>query len=439
MRAFSLVGMMFFALSGSFLCAAQAEPSSSLMLMGTNCWWHDPGDRAWDMCAKAHVAMVRIGGGAYDRKMPDDQTLASYVRRIQVMGAEPLIQVSSRDTPERAAEILRMFNKDLITGKKVRYWSIGNEPWLRFGRPGQDKLPGLVEAYFKPIAAAMKLADPSILIAGPDECDYLGRTYEALFGGKNDISGKVPGKDYHYCDIVTWHRYPGDDNEPGLGEIEDVRQRMARCQKLVLRVNEQSGRSGPKALRWGITEFNATDGKRVHTFDAGQLFGGVLGYAHLYGASCALSWSIYESGGNRGKTDFSLFDGKELNPRPSYWHLAMWGSDFTGESVPVISNRKSAIGFASRNKDRLSVMLLNTGTGEPIRYAMAFSGSGSSAGADFVVDIGKAGAYQGVLGPQSTQVLIFSGGKVIRKQYTAGDFTSASPPDEKVEAASFRP
>lgn len=439
MRTSTIACAMLCALISAPLSAAQSEWSSSLMSMGTNCWWHDPGDRAWDMCAKANVAMVRIGGAAYDRKMPDNQTLASYVRRIQGIGAEPLIQVSCRDAPERMADIVRVFNKELITGRKVRYWSIGNEPLLRFDRPGQDKLPGLVEAYFKPIAAAMKQVDPTILIAGPDECDYLDRTYEALFGGKHDISGKVPGKDYHYCDIVTWHRYPGDDGEPGLGEIEDVRRRMVRCQKLVDRVNAQSGRSGSKALRWGITEFNATDGKRVHTFDAGQLFGGVLGYARLHGAHCALSWSIYESGGNRGRTDFSLFDGKGLVPRPAYWHLAMWGGDFSGETVPVVSGRKPAIGFASRKQGQLSVMLLNTGIGDPIRYSMVFAGGASGASADFLVDIGKPGGYQGVLGPRSTQVLIFSNGKVVRKQYTADDFADGSPPDEKVEATSFRP
>lgn len=54
----------------------------------------------------------------------------------------------------------------------------------------------------------MKEVDPAIKIHGMDAAYYIHSAYESLFGGEHDITGSVPGKNYYYCDGLSWHRYP---------------------------------------------------------------------------------------------------------------------------------------------------------------------------------------------------------------------------------------
>jgi hypothetical protein len=183
-----------------FSVTAKAQPISP-QLVGTNVWYINPDKQVWDLVRDCGVKTIRIGGHAYDKKLPSNETLLDWVRKIQAMGAEPVLQVSQYQPAEAAAALVKLFNIEKHVGiSPIKYWNIGNEPWLQDGRPEQSKMAALVEAYFKPIAAAMKEVDPSIKIYGPNECDYMAY-YDDLFGGKNDITGKVPGKDYYYCGV----------------------------------------------------------------------------------------------------------------------------------------------------------------------------------------------------------------------------------------------
>ena len=120
------------------------------------------------------VKTIRIGGHAYDKNMPSNETLLDWVRKIQAMGAEPVLQVSKYQPAEVAAGLVRLFNVEKHEGiKPIKYWNIGNEPWLQANRPAQSTMGALVETYFKPIAAAMKAVDSTIMIYGPNECDYM--------------------------------------------------------------------------------------------------------------------------------------------------------------------------------------------------------------------------------------------------------------------------
>ena len=148
--------IFFFILSFTAIIQNNAQPISP-NLVGTNVWYINPGELVWDLTEECGVKTIRIGGHAYDKKMPSNETLIEWVKNIQAMGAEPVIQVSKYQPAEVAAGLVRLFNVEKHDGiTPVKYWNIGNEPWLQADRPAQSTMGEMVETYFKPISAAMK-------------------------------------------------------------------------------------------------------------------------------------------------------------------------------------------------------------------------------------------------------------------------------------------
>ena len=231
----------------------------------------------WNLTRECSVKTIRIGGHAYDKNLPSEEILLEWVRKIQAIGAEPILQVSQYQSADAAAGLVRFLNMEKHEGvAPVKYWNIGNEPWLQAGRPPLSTMGDFVEGYFKPIAAAMKAVDPAIKIYGPDFCDYFDEPFNDLFGGKNDISGKVPGKDYYYCDGLSWHRYPQGDGDPAVEGASDFLERIVKSKAKTDEVNALHRRTGNDALIWGIGEYNSRGGPEVHTWGNGQMFGAVL-------------------------------------------------------------------------------------------------------------------------------------------------------------------
>ena len=106
-------------------------PAISPYQVGANVW-HQPSDEVWRVTSEAGIQIVRIGGGAYDRSMPSNDQLMQWCRQIRSMDAEPMMQISRYLSAEQAADIVRHFNID--EEMNIKFWNIGNEPWLREGR-----------------------------------------------------------------------------------------------------------------------------------------------------------------------------------------------------------------------------------------------------------------------------------------------------------------
>jgi hypothetical protein len=156
------------------------------------------------------LRLLRFPGGAYGdehnlRPLQIDQflTLASRI------DAEPLISVRLiGSTPEQAVALLRYTNLEQNYG--VRYWSIGNEPSLyitAYNAPDWDT--DYYNARWREFALALKEADPTILLFGPDTHQFTadlasnpqdpaGRDWLASF---LEANGDL-------VDVVTIHRYP---------------------------------------------------------------------------------------------------------------------------------------------------------------------------------------------------------------------------------------
>jgi hypothetical protein len=411
-----------------FIPNANAQKISS-NLVGTNVWYSQLDQKVWDLTKDCGVKIIRIGGHAYDKKMPSNETLLDWVKKIQAMGAEPVLQVSKYEPAEVAAGLVKLFNVDKHEGiKPIRYWNIGNEPWLQADRPAQSAMGALVETYFKPISAAMKSVDSTILIYGPNECDFM-EYYSDLFGGKNDIAGKIPGHSYYYCDGLTWHRYPQGNGDPAAEGANDMLVRIAKAKAKVDQINIQHQRTGKDALQWGIGEYNSKGGAEVHTWGNGQMFGAVLGGCMEYGANFATSWSMFEHGGDRKGSDFSLIDGTNMTPRASYWHMQFVAKYFTGTYLKGISQDTNFMVYGAQDGDRISVMIMNRGFGGPKEYSLYTKEPKKKGSGLNLVILGKRkGIYNDLIQPRTTQVLIFKGNSLTKINYTSDDFDNGRPP-----------
>jgi hypothetical protein len=361
--------------------------------------------------------------------MPSNETLLEWVKKIQAMGAEPVLQMSKYESAEAAAALVKLFNVEKHEGiAPIKYWNIGNEPWLQADRPAQSAMGALVETYFKPISAAMKSVDSTILVFGPNECDLM-EYYNDLFGGKNDIARKVPGHSYYYCDGLTWHRYPQGNGDPATEGAHDMLVRIAKAKAMVDQINKQHQRTGKDALQWGIGEYNSKGGTEVHTWGNGQLFGAVLGGCMEYGATFATSWSMFEHGGDRKGSDFSYIDGTNLTPRASYWHMQLVAKYFTGTYLKGISQDTNFMVYGAQDGDRISVMIMNRGFGESKEYSLYTKvPKKKGSGLNLIVQGKRKGIYKDVIQPRATQVLIFKGNSLTKINYTSDDFDNGRPP-----------
>jgi hypothetical protein len=398
-------------------------------LVGTNVWYSELSDSVWNLTKECGVKTIRIGGHAYDKHLPSNEILLDWVRRIQAMGAEPVLQVSKYEPAEKAAALVKFFNIDKHEGvNPIKYWNIGNEPWLQANKPAQSEMGALVEKYFKPIAIAMKSVDSTILIYGPNECDYM-EYYDDLFGGKNDIAGKIPGHTYYYCDGLTWHRYPQGNGDGATEGVKDMMVRIVKAKAKVDQINTLYKRTGKDALQWGIGEYNAKGGAEVHKWGNGQMFGAVLGGCMEYGAKFATSWSMFEHGGDRKGSDFSSIDGAHMTPRASYRHMQFVAKYFTGTYLKAIVADTNFIVYGAQNGDQLSVMIMNTGFGKPLEYNLYLQNTKDlKSGLTFIVNGQRKEIYTDIITQRTTQVLIFKGNSVTKINYTSDDFDNERPP-----------
>ena len=176
----------------------------SPLLVGNNLWFASrnnaagtPSTAVMTLSGQAGIRLIRIGGHEFDSNMPSNAALLTWVNRIRATGAEPLIQISQYGSAAAAAATVQYIN--VTNNAHVTYWSVGNEPWLQANNsqepnPTESQMADTIEGYFKPLSAAMKAVDPTIKIFGVDSEDFQTGLHSRLFGGSNNIAGKIPGQ-----------------------------------------------------------------------------------------------------------------------------------------------------------------------------------------------------------------------------------------------------
>lgn len=393
-------------------CIIQAQPISPY-LTGTNVWYN-PNQDVFDVHATAGHKIIRIGGHAYDDNMPSINQLETWVNQIKAMGAEPLIQVSQYQNAEAAANVVRHFNVD--TDNPVKFWGIGNEPWLQRDRPDMGSIPGIVSNYVKTHSVAMKDVDPTIKIYVANMCYFAESVYQQLFNstGANSVGGRAPGKEYYYVDGASWHRYNDGDAVDGANDMIGS---MEATRELVDDANNLHNRTGDDALGWGIGEFNANAGGGAPcSFGTGQMVGAVYGAAMKYQATFATMWSMLEAGGSCTGTDFSLI-GNDLVPRSTFRHLQLVSQNMSGEYADGTDNMGEDIyAFGSVDGDQITVMVLNRGNGGH-NFTLRLDQQ-NIAGNGVNIDAGIDAQTQVAMTGNSTKLLIFNSLGELARQYT---------------------
>jgi hypothetical protein len=159
------------------------------------------------------------------------------------------------------------------------------------------------------------------------------------------------------------------------------------------------------------------------------MFAAVLAYCMEYGATYATNWSMFENGGSRKGTDFSMFDGKNLTPRSSARHQELIAKYFTGEFIKCNSLDSNLMVFGAKNKSQLSVMIMNTGFKTTQEYTLSAKKKVDLlTGLSLTVNSKLKKAYKDKIAPRTTQVLIFKGNKITKVTYTSNDFDQKRAP-----------
>jgi hypothetical protein len=399
--------------------AGVGAQTASPYLFGQNYWMEQgsEGDRPgylhllWPRVAESGVRLIRIGGNGYERRFPEEKRLISMIVAVRAAGSEPLLQVPSRFSAAEAEALVRRLNASLAT--RVRFWSIGNEPLLRKPDIIQE-----VHAYLMRIAPAMKKADPTIEIFGFDECEMRAPAFEALCGGKLDVTGKNPDGTW-IVDGFTFHRYPFGKGFTRDDLVErgaaDIRKGATELVAMMARADQKHGRTGAARLKWGLTEANVTwsnPDRRVEGFGnpsflGGQFLAEVFGVGMDLGAFTVAPWCISET--DHAETDFGYLGlPPEFHPRSSYYHMQLMARHMKGTFVPSRTSEAGVKSIATRDRDGLAVMLLNELQDRDLEYDIALSKDGTSTRPLVVrVDAGLAVTRAGRLPRETTTLLTF--------------------------------
>jgi Glycosyl hydrolase catalytic core len=342
-----------------------ATPTPVTTTVGVNYWlW----PATWGNIVKgtdADIALLaprflRIGGHNNDNNMPDhlDGTaLADAVAYARAVGAQPLLQVplladasGVRPTADDAAALVTLAN--VTGGHGIKYFSIGNEPDLYPEQEASLKTytPADYCAQVTSFVAAMKAADPTIMIVGPD----LSWKYQA----GNDWLTPILTTCGAAFDIIAVHRYPFAPEASTAARAEgDAAQFSATITRLRALMNAAGMGTKPLA----ITETNITyDGapeKSIQDASPGTLPAGLwtadlVGTARAGGLWTMLYWSASES------WTLGLIAPAPRQRRPAYHALRLWAEHAGPTALAVTGVPTGVHAYASRNAAGTATVLM---------------------------------------------------------------------------------
>jgi hypothetical protein len=395
----------------------------------------------WPTVKASGVKMVRIGGIHAENNSFTASEAINLIDSIRKIGAEPMVQVATGRgtfTATQAADLVEQVN--VVNGKNIKYWIIGNEPDL--GSPIVNAAG--VATYIKSYATAMKAKDPSILIVGPECAFYNSAYYPSLIGGANDITGKDANGRY-YVDIISFHTYPFNGTQTRSSVItsaQNLSNNVDNLLALINNANTLNNRTGPDKLKWAITEFNVNysnptvnnvTGVGVHSFLNGQYWADVFNVGMSKEAVTIAPWCVQESGGNRSQYDLGYLDGSgaTIKPRSSYYHEQMIADNIKGTYLSASNNQSLVTTFGSFYNDTTSIMIVNKALNN-FNYALQLNDKSVTDLADLKInllgDIDK--LYTDQIDGQSTVVLVFNNNGILLKKivYSLTDASFSLPP-----------
>jgi hypothetical protein len=334
-----------------------------------------------DLVKAAGIKLIRAGGANNELQTPDpftDSRLDDLVAYVHAAGAEAVLQVpvinNSGGKPATAADAAAMVTyANVAKGYSIKFWSIGNEPDLYSMQALQPATYSAADycATFRAYALAMKAADPSIRILGPE----LSWKYIA---GNDWLTPFLDGC-HDVVDIVSVHRYPfapqAATAAAALGDAANFRQ-------VVRTLRANLDRHGLTETPLAITEEHITyDGDPAHsnqpaspqTFYAALWAADVMGVALEENLWTGAFWHIADA-----PSGWKLAFIVGTTPQPTYHASALVATHFTGQMLVPSGVPSGFSAYAARDSGvgKTVVLVLNKRPGRA-RLVLAFDGSHS--------------------------------------------------------------
>lgn len=383
--------------------------------------------KKWQEIKMSGARIIRFGGMAPDRNRPTDYQYLRMVDSIRANGMEPMLQVpfhNYRYSAQQAADIVKFVN--ISSGRKVKYWIIGNEPNLEYKFTSSSQ----VAPYIRSFASAMKAVDPSIVIVGPELAWYDRTIINGLTtpGGADDITGKDANGKY-YIDIFSFHTYPFSGSQTRSDVITKLRSAggfsdvLSELNNRLSTCNSYHGRSS-NPIEVAVTEANIdyanpvsdnVAGLGANSFIGGQFWAEMMGIAMQKNVKFLNFWSVQE--GSNITSSLGYLD-KVTGRKPVYYHYKMIAENFKGNFCDGKDNLTNVKAFGSNNGKQVSVVIMNQDALASYDYTLRLNNDVINASTPLNININSSIAkeFQDRINPQSTVLLFFDqNGNAIKK------------------------
>ena len=334
-------------------------------------------DSQWNKVKDSKAQIIRYGGNSADKEMPTHEQYLSIIDSITNNGMEPIIQVpfyNNKYSATQAADLVEFIN--ITSGKKIKYWIIGNEPDNSYGYSNSAQ----VANYIKTFSYAMKKKDPSIKIIAPETAWYNQNILDGLTtpGGVSDITGKDNLGNF-IVDMISFHlfAFSGDQTRSevisylsGPGHFEE---NLSQLNLRVAACNIYHQRDSISHLGIAFTEGNidwenpsgdGIFGLGANSFLGGQFTAEMIGVCMKKNVNFINFWSIIE-----GSELGYLYHTSTL-PKPTYYHFQMLADNFKGVYCNGKVNNTNIKSFGSKKNSLISVIILNEGQSNDYNYTL---------------------------------------------------------------------
>lgn len=322
-------------------------------------------DLVWNKIQDSSARRIRMGGIAADNEFYTDTQLLNTIDQIKAIGSKPIIQVPVDDgifTAAQAADIVELVN--VTHNKKVKFWSIGNEPNFVYN----NFTPADYAATVKAFSAAMKAVDPKIRIIAGELAWYDIPWVDALLQGPDDITGVDPVTGLDYIDFFSFHTFPFFGNQTrttALAELDTFANNVEDLRLRLEAINDLEVRS--RDLRSMVTEFNINwqnaAGDDVNGLGANSFFGGqwvanmfTIGADHK--VKTMSLWSAIE-GGSGTNTDIGYLYHDDQQEKPLYYHYQLLAQNHKGKILRTEDNQPLVRTASSRKDGQINVFIFN--------------------------------------------------------------------------------
>jgi hypothetical protein len=342
------------------------------------------------------VTILRFPAGEWgDKNDVKDYQLDQLMEFAGKMGADVMFSVRLKGgTPEQAAGWVR-YAKD----KKypIRYWSIGNEPTLYSGDLKRAYDTEEFNREWRTFAQAMKKADPSILLLGPELHQFTGDPAS----NPKDSQGKDWMTEFlrangDLVDVVAIHRYPYPRNEKNA-TIADLRENSKEWDTTIAYLRDLIHRETGRDLPIAVTEINSHYSKAVGGEATPDSHYNAIWLADVLGRMIRNRvlimnhWMLTSKGGYGG---WGLVERSDVYPS---YHVYQLYREFGSELVYSSSPDPDVTVYAAKRADgALTIVVINLADAAR-QMPLTLQGAAPGPAETWRLDLERAGENVGVI------------------------------------------